>query len=182
MKNGLSFQEWTENIDIDLQSNQCFDSKNLSKYGRLYTYAGALEVLKQVDPNHSDGWRLPTVQDFENLKSVNDVLLKDASGSWKSNKNGLEKRNQKSQDFSALPAGYKTPRAQSSKDDEFTAFFWIDDQLYEGPGTSKYAMELNYCNPGMFLTSQDKRNFFSVRLVRDPKNAPSKSNSEETGE
>ena len=105
--NGIEFvrigeQVWmAKNMDTDVSGSFCYkgDSLNCKKYGRLYTWDAAQKVCP-------DGWRLPTENDFRQLreyargadeKNIASVLK---SPEWDSlgRKNG----------FNALPGGYRS--------------------------------------------------------------------------
>lgn len=57
-------QVWmAKNMDADVSGSFCYkgDSLNCKKYGRLYTWDAAQKVCP-------DGWRLPTENDFRQLR------------------------------------------------------------------------------------------------------------------
>lgn len=94
-------QIWmAKNMDLDISGSFCYnnDSLHCKKYGRLYTW----DVAQKVCP---EGWRLPTENDFrqlrENARSMDSINIASVlkSPQWDSmgHKNG----------FNALPGGYR---------------------------------------------------------------------------
>ena len=94
-------QIWmAKNIDADVSGSFCYnnDLLNCKKYGRLYTWDAAQNVCPE-------GWRLPTENDFrqlrENARSIDEKNIASVlkSPEWDSlgRKNG----------FNALPSGYR---------------------------------------------------------------------------
>ena len=95
-------QIWmAKNMDLDVSGSFCYnnDSLNCKNYGRLYTW----DAARRVCP---DGWRLPTENDFrqlrENARSIDEKNIASVlkSHEWDS----LEHKN----GFNALPGGYRS--------------------------------------------------------------------------
>jgi uncharacterized protein (TIGR02145 family) len=100
----IGSQTWmAENLNFETAASYCYKNldSNCVKYGRLYTWASAMEVCPR-------GWRLPNKEDWEALlknvggdKSAGKVLKSQTA--WTEDGNGTD-----SYGFSALPAGERT--------------------------------------------------------------------------
>lgn len=98
-------QIWmAKNLNVNVEGSLCFDNdpENCVRYGRLYTW----EMAKKACPT---GWRLPSEDEFEELKEtvqhqarILDKTIKEGAhlsdSSWRG---GLD-----TYGFSALPTGY----------------------------------------------------------------------------
>lgn len=153
-------QVWmAENLDFETEKSYCYNdsSKYCDKYGRLYTWAAA------VDACPTD-WHLPASAEFDTLfKAVGSQMvagngLKAASG-WNKNINLGDEYG-----FSALPAGSRyfdgTYNSEGSNAD-----FWSSTE--DKDGSNAYAMYLNSDDDGAFLTAQSRNLGKSVRCVKD---------------
>lgn len=121
-------QVWmAENLNYESENSFCYDddAANCTKYGRLYTWAAAMDSVgkwsangkgcggydKKCSPTYPvrgvcpEGWHLPSKAEFKILfesvggKNVAGKMLKSRSG-WKDDGNGTDTFG-----FSALPAG-----------------------------------------------------------------------------
>ncbi|MCQ2125151.1 MAG: fibrobacter succinogenes major paralogous domain-containing protein [Fibrobacter sp.] len=146
------------------------DSRNCSKYGRLYTWEAAQNACPA-------GWRLPTREEFESLITVagngGDVAggsglevaaakagaaLKATSG-WFKKGNGTDEVG-----FAALPAGYH------SSDEKFDgiggyAYFWSSATDPDESAFAQYLF-LDFSSDAAEIRSFVKSSGYSVRCVR----------------
>ena len=162
----------------------CYDDDpaNCAKYGRLYTWAAAMDSVGTWSANGKgcgygstcsptgtvrgvcpEGWHLPTQTEWNTLftavggQSTAGKMLKSASG-WNSSDNGTD-----AYSFSALPAGGRYDDGNFYGEGS-SAYFW---------GSSEYdcdyafRMYLYYGRGLADLDSRDKDYGFSVRCVKD---------------
>ena len=155
---------------------------NCTKYGRLYTWAAAMDSVgtwstngkgcgygKRCTPTYPvrgvcpEGWHLPTKAEFETLftavggSSTADEMLKSTSG-WNSSGNGTD-----SYAFSVLPAGYRDSSGVFNNEGS-RADFWSSS---ERSSITAYYMYLHF-NYNFAYLFCDLKNFgFSVRCLKD---------------
>ena len=162
----------------------CYDNvpANCATYGRLYTWAAAMDSVgtwsangkgcgygKTCSPTHPvrgvcpEGWHLPTEAEFETLftavggYSTADEMLKSTSG-WNSSGNGTD-----SYAFSVLPAGYRDSSGVFNNEGS-RADFWSSS---ERSSITAYYMYLHF-NYNFAYLFCDLKNFgFSVRCLKD---------------
>jgi uncharacterized protein (TIGR02145 family) len=159
------------------------DANNCSKYGRLYTWAAAMDSVGTWSANSKgcgydttcsptypvrgvcpEGWHLPTEEEFETLftavggQSTAGKMLKSATG-WTAY-SGIT--NEDAFVFSALPAGYRNGNGDYSDEGNF-AYFWST----ENSSNYAYYMDLNYSYDVACLSSDNKFDGFSVRCLKD---------------
>ena len=158
------------------------DAANCAKYGRLYTWAAAMDSVGTWSTNSKgcgygtacsptypvrgicpEGWHLPTNAEFETLftavggQSTAGKMLKSTSG-WNSSGNGTG-----AYSFSALPAGYRNDYGDYNYEGNFT-FFWSST---ESNSNGAYFMYL-YCNYDYADLSYINKGYgFSVRCLKD---------------
>ncbi len=163
----------------------CYDNApaNCAKYGRLYTWAAAMDSVGEWSTNGKGcgygktcsptypvrgicpkGWHLPpyssefsTLFDAVGGKSTAGTKLKSVSG-W-SNGNGTD-----AYGFSALPAGYRSGSGLFSSSND-VAFFWRAAEYIHGDGGAYY-MILN-SNKYPDLSYLPKYVALSIRCVKD---------------
>ena len=162
----------------------CYDNDpaNCTKYGRLYTWAAAMDSVGTWSTNSKgcgygttcsptypvrgicpEGWHLPTKAEFETLfaavggKSTAGKMLKSTSG-WNSSGNGTN-----AYAFSALPAGSRYYGGDFDLEG-YNASFWSSTE--NGSGRA-YDMYLYYYNGDAYLYDYSKYNGFSVRCLKD---------------
>jgi len=153
-----------------------------TKYGRLYTWAAAMDSVGTWSTNSKgcgygttcsptypvrgicpEGWHLPTKAEFETLfaavggKSTAGKMLKSTSG-WNSSGNGTD-----AYAFSALPAGYRYNDG-SYNNEGYYAYFWSSTENYS---SLAYNMYLAYGHDDAYLYDGTKYAGFSVRCVKD---------------
>ena len=155
----IGSQVWmAENLDYETEKSYCYNdsSKYCDKYGRLYTWATAVDACPT-------GWHLPASAEFDTLfKAVGSQMvagnrLKATSG-WKTNINLGDEYG-----FSALPAGGRyfdgTYNSEGTNAD-----FWSSTE--DKDGSNAYAMYLNSDDNGAFLTAQSRNLGKSVHHER----------------
>ena len=162
----------------------CYDNDpaNCTKYGRLYTWAAAMDSVGTWSNNGKgcgygstcsptlpvrgicpEGWHLPTKSEFETLftavggQSIASIMLRSTS-SWKNHGNGTDDFG-----FSALPAGYLSNGGYFSSSGYY-AYFW---STTEDDDVKAYNVYLYYYNESAFLSSRYKDFALSVRCLRD---------------
>ena len=184
----IGTQTWmAQNLNYETANSYCYSDtpSNCTKYGRLYTWAAAMDSAgtwntngkgcgynKTCSPTYPvrgvcpTGWHLPTKAEFETLitavggSSTAETKLKSISG-W----NDFEGKSGNGVDaysFSALPAGFRNN---------------VEDYYYEGNGAyfwssteynsyDAYYMALYY--DFHYAYRDDYKNYgFSVRCVKD---------------
>ncbi len=162
----------------------CYDNDpaNCTKYGRLYTWAAAMDSVGTWSNNGKgcgygstcsptlpvrgicpEGWHLPTKSEFETLftavggQSIASIMLRSTS-SWKNHGNGTDDFG-----FSALPTGYLSNGGYFSSSGYY-AYFW---STTEDDDVKAYNVYLYYYNESAFLSSRYKDFALSVRCLRD---------------
>lgn len=173
-------QVWmAENMNYETAGSYCYNDadSNCTKYGRLYTWAAAMDSAgtwsangkgcgygKTCSPTYPvrgvcpEGWHLPTRTEWDTLRTAVDRgSLKSTSG-WSSNGNGTDDFS-----FSALPAGRRHRENYNLEGDN--AFFWSsteDDRYYA------YIILLYYGDDRAGLDNFNKNNDgVSVRCLQD---------------
>ncbi len=181
----IGSQTWmAENLNYETANSYCYKNKtsNCTKYGRLYTWAAAMDSAGKWSSNGNGcgygktcsptypvrgvcptGWHLPTKAEFETLftavggGSTAGKMLKSTSG-WDGNGNGTD-----AYSFSALSAGFRNYGGNYGGEG-YDAYFWSsteDDSDYA------YGMDLYYDGGGAGLFNDYKNNGNSVRCVKD---------------
>ena len=181
----IGTQTWmAENLDYETENSYCYNdsASYCSKYGRLYTWAAAMDSVgtwstngkgcgynKTCSPTYPvrgvcpEGWHLPTEAEFETLftaiggQPTAGKVLKSTSG-WNSSGNGSD-----AFAFSALPAGGR---------DNYGNYYYEGDDAYFWSSTEydsylAYIMSLYYNYDDAFLSSNYKDFGFSVRCLQD---------------
>ena len=162
------------------------DAANCAKYGRLYTWAAAMDSAGIIPGNTAngcgygkycnlgegkvrgvcpEGWHLPSIVEWITLRDaagggqIAGIMLKSTEG-WNNNRNGNGSDNF---GFSALPAGYRYYRGYFSNMGYY-AYFWSSTENDSG---NAYSMRLYYFYDSADLGDYDKYYGFSVRCLRD---------------
>ena len=158
------------------------DANNCSKYGRLYTWAAAMDSVGTWSTNGKgcgygttcsptypvrgicpEGWHLPTKAEFETLftavggQLTAGKVLKSTSG-WNSGGNGSD-----AFAFSALPAGYRSYIGICNYEGDY-ANFWSST---EDGSNGAYGMGLYYNDDVAYLIGNYKYYGHSVRCLKD---------------
>ena len=178
-------QVWmAENLNYETGNSYCYNnnSANCTKYGRLYTWAAAMDSVgtlttngkgcgykKTCSPTYPvrgicpEGWHLPSKTEFETLftavggQDSAGTALK-STGGWFNDGNGTDAFG-----FSALPAGDRGSNGGCTYEG-LNAYFWSSTEY-----DSNYAYNvLLYVNfDYAYLDYGNKDYGFSVRCVKD---------------
>lgn len=147
-----------ENLNYSVAGSYCYknNANYCAKYGKLYTWAAAVDVC----PN---GWRLPTLYEFERLLRGNGANLRTTFG-W-SVESPMKCPNNKcngsnTTGFSALPAGNRC-RDGVFDFEGSCAYFW---SFTEGNAYSNF--ELTLCVYRAGIEGFEKEGALSVRCVK----------------
>ena len=186
-------QTWmAENLNYKTKNSWCGGGLektegDCSKYGRLYTWAAAIDSVKLYKDKAlycgygktcslpdtvygicPPGWHLPDTTDWNKLftavggKSTAGKELKSRTGwisdDWVSDGKGTD-----AYGFSALPAGYGTYYAYFYDEGRF-ANFW---SATEYNSRCAYHLNLNFSNGNADLDRYDEDYAFSVRCLKD---------------
>ena len=196
MAENLNYSDSTKTASLKDKS-WCYDneSDNCVKYGRLYTWAAAIDSVALANDAKApldcgygksctlpakvqgvcpDGWHLPNYDEWVAMltsvgwQSNENKVLKSQSG-WSGNGNGSD-----SSGFSALPAGYYNGSFNHAGDE---ADFWSSFDHY-----SDYAYKMTLdnnmkCDRGC-INDERKNVGNSVRCVKDGIAVPASSSSE----
>ena len=185
----IGTQTWmAQNLNYETANSYCYSNtpSNCTKYGRLYTWAAAMDSAgtwsangkgcgdaKKCTPTYPvrgvcpTGWHLPTKADFDTLftavggSSTAGTKLKSTSG-W----NDFEGKSGNGVDaysFSALPAGYGNYNEGYNFEGD-DAFFWSSTEL---GSNGAYRMGLDYNDDNAYQYNSFKIYGFSVRCVKD---------------
>lgn len=182
----IDSQIWmAENLNYEVESSWCYDNDtaNCAKYGRLYTWAAAMDSVGTWSTNGKEcgynktcsptspvrgvcpkGWHLPGIGEFfDELitvvggSSTAGSKLKSATG-WNDNGNGTD-----TYSFSALPAGIRYSDGDFSSVGK-NAFFWSSSA---NDSVSAYTVSLIDYNDGAGLGFSGKYSGISVRCLKD---------------
>ena len=155
----IGSQIWmAENLNYETANSYCYNDKaaNCSKYGRLYTWAGATTACPS-------GWHLPSQTEWETLftavggSSIAGKVLKSSSG-WSGGGNGTDAFG-----FSALLAGDRDYNGRYLSEGG-NAYFWSSTEYNS---FNAYYMYLYYDYDGADLYGSVKYYGFSVRCLKD---------------
>ena len=182
----IGSQTWmAENLNYESAKSWCYgkDSANCTKYGRLYTWAAAMDSAGTWSTNGMgcgfdkkcsstypvrgvcpSGWHLPKLMEWNTLftavggLSVMGKMLKSTSG-WDgyNAENGTD-----GYSFAALPAGYRASDGICYSEGSY-ADFWCSDE-YNSDEANYICLNLSHKEPRM---SDYKGLGFSVRCVKD---------------
>ena len=160
------------------------DAANCAKYGRLYTWAAAMDSAGIIPGNTAngcgygkycnlgegkvrgvcpEGWHLPGIVEWVTLRDaavggqIAGIMLKSTEG-WNNNRNGNGTDNF---GFSALPAGYRYYAGFDRVGDR--AYFWRSTE-YDSDDAD--IMDLDYSSDRVYVY-YDKNLGFSVRCLKD---------------
>lgn len=159
------------------------DPANCFKYGRLYTWAAAMDSVGKWGTNGKgcgynvtctltypvrgicpEGWHLPDTTEWNTLfiavggQSTACKILKSTSG-WDNGGNGTD-----AYSFSALPAGNRD-YSEDFYNEGYDAFFWSSTEFLS---YGAYLMSLyHYNDVNADVDSSDKYCGFSVRCLKD---------------
>ena len=181
----IGTQTWmAENLNYETANSYCYNDKvsNCTKYGRLYTWASAMDSAgtwsangkgcgdnKTCSPTYPvrgvcpEGWHLPTRAEWNTLftsvggQSTAGKMLKSTSG-WNGSGNGTDAFG-----FSALPAGFRDYNDDYYNEGNY-AYFWSST---EGFSYDAFNVYLGYDYVVAYLDDYNKYGWFSVRCVKD---------------
>ena len=192
----IGTQTWmADNLNYETENSYCYDddSSNCSKYGRLYTWAAAMDSVgtwttngkgcgynKTCSPTYPvrgvcpEGWHLPSTTEFETLFTVvGGVQDEDYAYRWNGAGTVLKSTsgwneyegitNEDSFGFSALPAGYRGLNGIYYYEGS-NAYFWSSS---EDGSDYAYNMLLDYYGDYVRLLNTSKSLGFSVRCLKD---------------
>ena len=191
----IGTQTWmAENLNYQTANSYCYNdnASNCTKYGRLYTWAAAMDSVgtwsangkgcgygKTCSPTYPvcgvcpEGWHLPTQAEWNTLftavggESTAGKMLKSTSG-WNSSGNGTD-----AYSFSALPAGYRDDNGDYVSEGGY-ADFWSSTGYYSDDA---YYVDLDYSHDYAYLFYSLKYYGFSVRCVKDENDGDESSSS-----
>ena len=158
-------QTWmAENMNLAIGGSSCYDGAqaNCNNYGRLYTRGAALSVCPE-------GWRLPSKEDWEELKNVVDIgsdsipgeKLRTTSG-WNNNGNGTDYYG-----FSVLAGGHGSVASSAHYLEMGLSIFFWSGSIHEG--NRYFAADVRY-NSSIQLTSTYCGGCETLAYVRCVKN------------
>ena len=181
----IGTQTWmAQNLNYETANSYCYNenASNCTKYGRLYTWAAAMDSVgswsangkgcgygKTCSPTYPvrgvcpTGWHLPTHAEWNTLftavggQSTAGNMLKSTNG-WYSSGNGTD-----AYSFSALPAGDRDIHGYYGNEGNY-ADFWSST---ENNSINAYYMRLYYNYDDADLNYGNKSNGFPVRCVKD---------------
>ena len=186
----IGTQTWmAQNLNYETANSYCYgdNASNCTKYGRLYTWAAAMDSAGTWSTNGKgcgygkacsvastgsatlvrgvcpEGWHLPSKAEWETLfnavggQSTAGKVLKSTSG-WNSSGNGSDVFL-----FSALPAGNRDDDG-SYYNQGIYALFWSSTEF---DSNLAYYMFLYYNRDYALLDGHSKNYGFSVRCLKD---------------
>ena len=181
----IGTQTWmAQNLNYKTANSYCYEdvSVNCFKYGRLYTWAAAMDSASFWSTNGKgcgygstcsptypvrgvcpDGWHLPTRTEWNTLfsavgdSSTAGQALKSTSG-WYNIHNGSDAFS-----FRALPAGFKGKNGNYDGESS-NAFFWSSTEYN---ASIAYYMNLHYSTGNARLYRYDEYYGYSVRCLKD---------------
>jgi len=139
---------------------------DIMKYGRLYTYSGALEACPE-------GWRLPTDDDWKQLEMSMGMSLQDAGRrDWRGDIAGrMLTAYDTTTDINLILGGYYTYHTiMATSGFRFLgvfAFYWTATQDKDKGAGYYFYRKMIYNAGGVFRESMEPNQFLSVRYVRD---------------
>lgn len=173
----IGLQVWmSENLNYAVDSSFCYSGveSNCKKYGRLYTWAAAVDMPDSIcgygkncyleEPIQGVcpiGWHIPTRNEWNTLiqavggANVAGTKLKSTKG-WKSN-NGAPN------EFSALPSGFRKRDGSYANKSE-GAYFWTSTTNNE---YSAYVRIFFYSDNLADEYDYSKNTAYSVRCIKD---------------
>ena len=191
-------QTWmAENLNYKVEGRSyCWGGKsqNCDKYGRLYTWATAIDRTENecgaykkecIIPSSNiqgvcpDGWHLPSVYEFQDLliavgkkKNIAGINLKSTSG-WRERRDkdgNIKGCGKNTYDFNAVPTGIGymdhkgTITESSSHGEDKAAMFWTSTMINN---PSANVMSLSDFNDDATLPALDKNWLVSVRCIKN---------------
>ena len=180
-------QEWmAQNLNYEIEASYCYKKQdsNCVKYGRLYTWAEAMDsaaiwssngagcgYAKTCSPIYPvrgvcpEGWHLPRYMEWESLfdavggRSIAGMVLKSASG-WSDGGNGTDDFS-----FTILPAGDGVSYGSGINEGQQT-YFWLPTEKEGNRFNAEYVRFYSTSDNTIHL-SLPKSYGFSIRCVKD---------------
>ena len=186
----IGSQTWmAENLNYETANSYCYNdnASNCTKYGRLYTWAAAMDSAgtwssngkgcgygKTCSPTYPvrgvcpEGWHLPSVTEWNSLftavggPSIAGTKLKSPSG-WNDNE-GHDGNGTDAFSFSALPAGDRIDYGIYYYEGDYAHFWGSTESIF-----SDYAFNVyfSYLSDSASLDYYFKHYAFSVRCLKD---------------
>ncbi len=178
----IGTQIWmAENLNYETVDSYCYNdsAEYCAKYGRLYTWAAAMDSVRTgcgygsicsptmpVQGICPMGWHLPNYDEWKTLigavggSNIAGKKLKSSSG-WNDN-DGASGNGTDAFGFAALPAGEKEYYGNYFSEGDI-AYFW-SSSIYGSDGA--YSMRL-FVSGNVYVVSTDKRPWYSVRCLKD---------------
>ncbi len=154
-------KEWlTQNLDIKTEPSFCYNDSELNcrQYGRLYTWESAERACQSL----SDGWRLPTDDEWRHMAKLYGGVSMDSEDKGKDAYKALLTGG--SSGFNAVLGGGRSPDGQYARLERH-GFYWTASETDAASGWF-----YNFGKGGQALHRQsggDKQQALSVRCVRE---------------
>ena len=182
----IGTQVWmAQNLNYETANSYCYNDNdsNCTKYGRLYTWAAAMDSVGTWSTNGKgcgfgrscslpsgniqgvcpEGWHLPTRTEWDTLftavggSSIAGAKLMSTSG-WSGDDIGTDDFS-----FSALPAGFRDYNGHYHDEGDLL-YIWSSTEFDR---RRAYRMDLLYFSDDVYLNIEDKDVGFSVRCLKD---------------
>jgi len=177
----IGMQTWmAENLNYDVSGSVCYNNleSNCLAYGRLYTWATAMDLdkscnlnvcLDQVQSKHRgicpEGWHIPSDSDWDALITT----VGDNSGShlkaqfgWSNcSSSGSSYMCSDTYGFSALPGGHGLFDGKTETIERY-GYWWGSDEYDDDDA---YNRHMTYASDGVSRSLNYKTNLFSVRCI-----------------
>ena len=171
--NGVNIPNVTDNIQWSNLTDgaYCFynnDANNNQIYGKLYNYYCVINS-NNLCPN---GWHVPTVSEWDELRIFLDPTDATSGGQMKSNSTLWTSPNvgaTNSSGFSAIPGGFRNNNETTSGIGVFSgigtmAWFWTSEEVNLLSANGRYL--INVDDP-LFTGAGNKNDAFSIRCMKD---------------
>ncbi len=171
--NGVNIPNITDNIQWNNLTDgaYCFynnDANNNLIYGKLYNYYSVISS-NNLCPN---GWHIPTVSEWDELRNFLDPSAATSGGQMKSNSTLWTSPNvgaTNSSGFSALPAGFRNNSEPTSGIGVFSgigtmAWFWTSEEANLLSAYDRYL--INVDDP-LFTSADNKNDAYSIRCMKN---------------
>ena len=154
-------------LDYDEHETNLSSTRNLAKYGRLYSFGAAMRLCPE-------GWRLPTDADWQNLEQQLGMSASDVSKrEWRGNiMHNMVSLYEDPCDLNLLLGGYYTTHTiMSTSGWRFMGnygFYWTSTKDEEKAGEMYFYRKFRYNTNAVYRESMEMEGQkLSVRYVRD---------------
>ena len=160
----------TQNLDCELPNSYCYENnpENCKNYGRLYTFEAAKEGCAQL----GEGWRLPTIEEWETLANQYGGLSTDE------NKQAGNAAYQAliaggAAGFNALPGGAWLDRHDGQERKflrlDMHGMYWSSTEGSDISGIQDPAFYTHFIKDSSkaYRFSEEKKQAYSVRCIKD---------------